>query len=81
MLPANINSLVLHAFNVPIEQIASEEELKLMGATPGLNKKIKKLREKRQEIHCGFCPYNKGDNALGKRRPRSDKHKNHRRKK
>lgn len=30
------------------------------------------------QLHCAFCEPNKGCNATGKRRPRSDKYKDHR---
>jgi len=49
-----------------------------MGATPGLNKERKKALEKKGSIRCGYCPYNRVENA--KRRPKDDRHKNPRRK-
>ena len=35
-------------------------------------------RARRRHLNCPICPPNQGENASGKRRPRSDKHKNHR---
>ena len=50
-----------------------------MGATPGENKKRKKELFKRGEIKCPLCPYHKTENFnRRKRKPKSDKHKNHR---
>jgi hypothetical protein len=33
----------------------------------------------REHLNCAHCPPNRGENASGKRRPRPDKHKDHRR--
>ena len=47
-----------------------------------LNIEQKKALVKTREIECGICPYRRGENGLGKRhrRPKDDRHKNHRRK-
>ena len=52
-------------------------------ARPGIQKKrttnrtvLNKLN--RVHLNCPHCPPNQGENASGKRRPRPDKHKNHR---
>lgn len=39
----------------------------------GLGKERKYYLERQRLITCGFCPYNRGENA--KRRGRSDRHK------
>ncbi len=50
-----------------------------MGATPGLNKERKAKLVKTKDVNCPFCPYHRGENRTHKE-PRSDRHKNHRRK-
>jgi hypothetical protein len=35
-------------------------------------------RENRVHLNCPICPPNQGENASGKRRPRSDKYKSSR---
>jgi hypothetical protein len=41
------------------------------------NKERKKYLARRKLISCGLCPYNRRENA--KRKPKGDKHKDHRR--
>jgi hypothetical protein len=49
-----------------------------MGATAGFSKVYKHSLGVRGDIKCSHCPYNRRENA--KRKPRTDTHKNHRRK-
>jgi hypothetical protein len=42
----------------------------------GGRKERKKELARKRLIVCGFCGFNRGENA--KRKPKSDKHKNHR---
>jgi hypothetical protein len=35
-------------------------------------------RARRRHLNCAFCPPNQGENASGKRHPRADEYKTHR---